>query len=79
MLIFIHVVEVLNAFRSYRGGGRYEKLVVVFKMDTTKNVSVAKECTLLIKLQKVGAIEPPAPPVQPLLIFYIRCLRQHLS
>ena len=48
-----------------RGGGRYEKLVMLLFTDRTKNVGGAKGC-LLSKLPKVGgAIAPPAPPVPP--------------
>ena len=46
-----------------RGGGRYEKMVVLLLMDLIKNVGGAKDC-LLSKLPKVGgAIAPPVPPV----------------
>ena len=48
-----------------RGGGRYEKLVVLLFTDPTKNVGGAKGC-LLSNITKVGgAIVPPAPPVPP--------------
>ena len=51
-----------------RGGGRYEKLVVLLFMDQTKNVGGAKGC-LLSKITKVGgAIAPPAPPFPPPLL-----------
>ena len=53
----------------YRGGGRYEKLVVLLFTDLTKNFVGAKGC-LLSKFPKVGgAIAPPAPPVPPPLTY----------
>jgi len=48
-----------------RGGGRYEKLVVLLSTDPTKIIDGAKGC-LLSKLPKNGGvIAPPAPPVPP--------------
>ena len=52
----------------HRGGGRYEKMVVLLFTDPNRNVGGAKGC-LLSKIKKVGgAIAPPAPPVPPPLL-----------
>ena len=65
-----------------RGGGRYEKLVLLSCMNLTKNVGGAEGC-ILGKLPKVGAaIAEPAPPVLPPLLkidglsFIIRAIFQ---
>ena len=51
--------------RNIRGGGRYEKLVVLLFTDPTKNFGGARSY-LVSKITKVdGAIAPPAPPVPP--------------
>ena len=60
-----------------RGGGRYEKLVVLLFTDPNRNVGGAKGC-LLSKITKVGgAIAPPAPPVPPPLWMTLHQMSNH--
>ena len=47
---------------QYRGGGRFEKSVVLWCIDGTKNVGGAKVCILSELPTVVGAIGPPVPP-----------------
>ena len=47
----------------FRGGGGYEKLMVLLYTDPTKNIGDAKGCTLN-EMPKVGrSIAPTVPPV----------------